>query len=251
MFWTLAFMALVGVTAGVLNFAAAGGSLLPFLVMTMLGVPPLVANATTLAATPASFFRVMGDVKAAPRVMRIPLLCAIGATVIGVWLISHVVTDEAFRRTVPYLLVFSVLLLLGFRHVKDWIDARTRRSEMSPRAMVTTLAMGVSMTSIYAGAFGGGVGVLILTVLTMATSWPWEKINMVKNIICLTTSVVGLVAFAPTGLVAWPLCAVLAVSMVLGSCLGQWVTQHVPATIQRLAVAIMTTASATYLWMTQ
>jgi uncharacterized membrane protein YfcA len=43
-----------------------------------------------------------------------------------------------------------------------------------------------------------------------------KLVNTTKNIVCLTTSVVEFVAFTPTGLVVWPLCAVLAVFMVVG-----------------------------------
>ncbi|TCO43746.1 hypothetical protein EV192_1289 [Actinocrispum wychmicini] len=244
----LALLAVVGLAAGILNYAAAGGSLLPFLVMVMLGMPPLVANATCLAATPLSFVRVIGDIRKTPRMMRIPLVCAVAATAVGVWLVSRVVTEEGFRRAVPYLLVCSVALLLVFRRVAAWIDARTGRSGMSARSTTTVLTLGITVTSAYAGAFGGGVGVLILGVLTVATSWSWDTINTTKNTVCLTTSVVGFIAFAFTGLVRWPLWVALAAGMLLGSYVGRWATQHVPASIQRLVVAVTTTLSAAYLW---
>src|SRR3954470_7947114 len=56
--YSLADLALIlggGVVAGVLNVAAAGGSLVSFLALSATGVPVLTANATNLAATPASF----------------------------------------------------------------------------------------------------------------------------------------------------------------------------------------------------
>lgn len=251
MTWTLALMATVGLVAGILNVAAAGGSLLPFLAMTViLGMPPLVANATTLAATPASFVRVIGDLKDTPRIMRIPLACAAAGTILGVWTISHVVTETGFRHAVPVLLIIAVALLLGFRQVKEWIDARTKRPHTSPPPNVIALSVGIIVTSTYAGAFGGSVGVMVLALLTATTAWPWNRVNTTKNIICLTTSVVGFAAFAPTGLVDWPLCTVLAASMIVGGFVGQWVTRVVSARTLRLLVAAVTTLSAAYLWTT-
>lgn len=247
--WMLTLVIVVGLTAGVLNFAAAGGSLLPFLFMTVvLGIPPLVGNATVLAATPTSFLRSIWDLKDMPRVMRIPLICAIGGTAVGVWFVSQVVSETAFRRAVPVLLLMSVVFLLGFQRVRKWIKARTRRGRLPSRSAAVVLSVGIAMTSVYAGAFGGGVGVLILVVLTVATPWAWENVNTVKNVVCLTTSVIGFVAFAPTGLVLWPVCGVLAVSMMVGGFVGKWVTRVVREEVLRPVVAVVTTLSAVHLW---
>jgi uncharacterized protein len=252
--WMLGLMVLVGLGAGVLNYAAAGGSLVPFVFMTVLGVPPLVANATCLTATPASFFRAIPDIKITPRVMRVPLLCAAVGTAVGVWIVSQVVTAAEFRGAVPFLLVVSVLFLLFFRRVKAWVDARThartQSARLSPRSPVAALSISIAFVSVYAGAFGGGFGVMVIGVLTVATSWPWDTVNTTKNSVCLTTSVVGAFAFAPTGLVNWPLCITLAASMVVGSLVGKWVTRVVSAKSLRLLVAVMTTLSAGYLWAT-
>jgi uncharacterized membrane protein YfcA len=180
--------------------------------------------------------------------MRLPLACAVGGTAVGVWIVSHVLTEGTFRRAVPVLLIISVTFLLCFRHVKKWIDARHGRTHLPSHATLPTLAIGITITSMYAGAFGGGVAVMILGLLTVATSWPWDRVNTAKNVVCLFTSVVGFFAYVPTGLVIWPLCIVLAVTMVLGSFLGKWVTKVVPAKTLRLVVAVLTTLSAGYLW---
>jgi uncharacterized protein len=246
--WLLLIMAAVGVVAGVLNYAAAGGSLLPFLVLSLLGIPPLVANATTLAATPLSFVRVFCEVKDVPRVMMIPLVFSAGATAVGVWFVAHLVPSEIFRDAVPVLLIVSVVFLLRFRRIKNRINASSSRDPLSPRATVIVLTSGFTLTSVYAGAFGGGVAVAILAIGSSATAWPWQTLNTAKNVLCLTTSVVGLIAYAPTGLVIWPLCLVVGVFMVLGSLIGKWVTNRVPDNTQRLIVAVVTVISASYLW---
>jgi uncharacterized membrane protein YfcA len=251
--WMLVVLALVGVIAGVLNFSAAGGSLLPFVVMTVVGIPALTANATTLAATPAAFLRIAGSMRQIPSVMRWPLVCAVVATAVGVWIVSEVLPSSVFRDAVPVLLVVSVVFLLTFRVLRDRLDRRTRSgtAQTGPHAVrTTTLVVGVTITSAYAGAYGGGVGVLVLTVLTMATNWDWHVLNNAKNLVCLTTSVVGCVAFATTGLVLWPVCVVLVPAMIIGSYVGQWVTDRVPASLQRATVALVTLASAGYLWIT-
>jgi uncharacterized protein len=245
-------MALVGLVAGVLNYAAAGGSLVPFLVLSMLGIPPLVANATTLAATPLSFVRVFWEIKNVPQAMLVPLVFSVGSTAIGVWIVADLVPGEVFRQAVPVLLIVSVAFLLRFRHVKSRIDTSTPHDPLllSPRA-TTVLTIGFTLTSAYAGAFGGGVAVAILAIGSSVTAWPWPILNTAKNVLCLTTSVVGCIAYALTDLVIWPLCMVVGVFMVLGSLIGKWLTRRIPDNTQRLIVAAVTVVSAGYLWTSQ
>jgi uncharacterized protein len=246
--WLLLIMAAVGVIAGVLNYAAAGGSLVPFLVLSLLGIPPLVANATTLAATPLSFVRVFWEIKGVPRTMLVPLVFSAGATAVGVWIVADLVPGEIFRQAVPVLLIVSVAFLMRFRRIKDRIDVSTPRDPLSPRATLIVLTTGFTLTSAYAGAFGGGVAVAILAIGSSATAWSWPTLNTAKNVLCLTTSVVGCIAYAPTGLVVWPLYVIVGVFMVLGSMIGKWVTRRVPDNTQRLFVAAVTVISAGYLW---
>lgn len=249
--WMQLLMVPVGVAAGVLNFAAAGGSLLPFLVLTWLGFPPLVANATTLAATPLSFVAAAKEIKSIPRVMVVPLVFSVGATAVGVWIVGGLLSEQDFRRTVPFFLILSVIVLLTFRRVKDHIETGVGQARMSDRARLVTLTTGFTLTSAYAGAFGGGVAVMILGLGGWATKWPWPVMQLVKRVLCLFTSVVGLIAWAATGLVVWPACAVLGVSMVMGSLVGKWATDRIPDSTQRLIIAAITMLSAGYLWATQ
>jgi uncharacterized protein len=230
---TTAILLLSGFVAGMLNVAAAGGSLISFMALNMIGVPPLPANATNLAATPASF---LGGAPAAwygRRGIGLGLVSTIVGTAVGVWFVASL-TAEMFRRLAPALLLVAALLLL----LQPWIQPRikVRAGKPAPRRV---LPVWLFLTGVYAGSFGAGVGMLLLVVLTYTTSWPWRTINARKNVICLATSVVGLAGFALTGLVVWPLAATLAVAMAAGGLAGQWLTRHVPDDMLRSAVAVL------------
>jgi uncharacterized membrane protein YfcA len=69
-----------GLLAGALNVIAAGGAVLSFLVLTWVGLPPHVANATNLVATPASFLGALAGAWRDRReyARRWPLLLAAG-----------------------------------------------------------------------------------------------------------------------------------------------------------------------------
>ncbi|NRN65766.1 putative membrane transporter protein [Kibdelosporangium sp. 4NS15] len=240
----LALMVVIGLAAGVLNYAAASGSLLPFLVMSWLGVPMLVANATTLAATPLSFVRAFWEIKRVPQVMAVPLIFAAAASAFGAFLVAKVVTAEFFRDAVPYVLIVCVAVLLTFRKTKARIDTNSWRGRFSPAATRVLLTSGFSVTSVYAGAFGGSVGVMTLTVFGVVTRWPWPTINAAKNVLCLTTSLVGFGVYATTDLVLWPVAAVVGMAMVTGSLIGEKLLHTLSDNTLRLIVAAATTLAA-------
>jgi hypothetical protein len=131
------------VAAESLNIAAAGSSSLPF---SRDDRGP--RDATTggqrhcLGGHSGLFCRVLWDVKDRPRFVRVPLACAVGGTVAGVWIISHVVTETGFRHAVPVLLVIAVMFLLGFRRVKEWIDAHAERTPVPSQPNVVALTVG-------------------------------------------------------------------------------------------------------------
>ncbi|TCO49767.1 sulfite exporter TauE/SafE family protein [Actinocrispum wychmicini] len=231
---TIAILVFGGVLAGILNVAAAGGSLLSFLTLSLVGVPPLAANATNLAATPASFLGGFPNAWHARKETRLGFLSAVAGTAVGVWLVNSL-TADVFRRIAPILLVVAALVLI----LQPWLGPRVQRragtSETHPAAMTVSLFG----TGVYAGGFGAGVGILVLVVLAYTTPWPWRTLNGSKNVVCLMTSLVGLAAFAMTGLVVWPLAAVLAGSMAVGGLLGHWITRHVPGELLRGTVAVM------------
>lgn len=207
-----------GVLAGVLNRIAAVGAVVPFLVLTSLGMPPTIANATNLAATPASFLSVGVEAWRERRDYRRywPLfLFAIIGTAAGVGL--FVITPAArFQALAPLLLSIAAIMLL----VHPILKRRIARRGAAEQARPVLMAVGIFATSAYAGFFGLGVGVMVLLVLAVATAWPWVQSNKLKNVICLWTSVVGLLAYAFTGLVHWPVAALLGVSMFAGGLLG-------------------------------
>nr|WP_225954551.1 sulfite exporter TauE/SafE family protein [Kibdelosporangium phytohabitans] len=240
----LVVMAVVGLAAGVLNYAAASGSIIPFLVMCSFGVPMPMANATVLTATPASFIRALWEIKTLPRLMVVPLIVSALASIGGAVVVATLVTGDLFRVAVPYVLIFAVVALVSFGHVRKRIDEVARRRHRSPQVSHRLLVPGVAATSAYAGMFGASVGVLILALCSAVTPWPWRQIAAVKNLTCLTTSTCGLMVYAASDLVLWPTAIVLAITMAVGGAVGKVVADRVRAVVLRRSVAAVTLVAA-------
>ncbi|MEV4312081.1 sulfite exporter TauE/SafE family protein [Actinocrispum sp. NPDC049592] len=223
---------LSGLIAGVLNVAAAGGSLISFLALSITGVPPLAANATNLAATPASFLSGIPAAWRHRQTLHSGLASAALGTVAGVWLVTSL-SAGTFRRAAPVLLVMAALVLV----LQPWLHPRIQRHQGTQHPISRTVWL--FCTGIYAGGFGAGVGILVLVVLAYTTTWPWLTVTASKNTICLITSMAGLGTLALTGAVIWPLAALLAAAMAIGGLIGQWLLRRLPEDLLRGAIAVL------------
>lgn len=228
-----------GLAAGALNYLAAGGAVFSFLVLSWLGFPATIANATNLAATPASFLTALPGTWRDRRdhARHWPLLiAAVAGTLLGAWLFT-VVPGARFRQIAPILLLIATVALIAHPVLKHRLDRRPggdtpsdtpSDTDTAARKPLLDMTIGIAVTSTYAGFYGGGVGVFVIVVLAVTTSWPWLAVNQLKNLICLVTSLVGLGAYALTGLVDWPVATVLGVSMALGGFLGKKIIDKLP-----------------------
>src|SRR6476469_1604967 len=104
---------LVGVVVGAMNAIAGGGMLVGLPVMIALGIPPIIANATTpLVVAPGNFASVVGYRKYLRRVplrylwLLIPVI--VGGYV-GSLTLRHT-APEHFADLVPVLILFGIFL---------------------------------------------------------------------------------------------------------------------------------------------
>lgn len=238
-------IAVAAVAAGALNVAAAGGGVVVFLALTGLGMPAPLANATCLVATPFSFLLSAGQARrggVGVDGLGVLAVCAATGSVGGVWLFW--ISRAAFAQWAPLLLLIAAMTLVAHPWLRRIFD-RTMNRWLQARVVA---AAAVTAVGLYAGYFGAGVGVLVLAALAATTSWPWMRANRAKNLLCLVTSVVGAVAYTATGLIVWPVAAVLAAGLLLGGLLGRQLLARLSGKdaegVLREAVAVMTAFGA-------
>ncbi len=138
---TAALLAASGLAAGLVNAIAGGGTFFTFSALLAAGLPPVVANATSaVAVTPAnlaSTWAYRRELLAnAPRFLALGLVSLAGG-LIGAWILTA--TDNvAFRRLVPWLLLFATLLFAMSPRIvalaRSMPAARDRRRRGSPGA---------------------------------------------------------------------------------------------------------------------
>jgi len=214
----LALIVLAGLWAGTQNALAGGGSFVTLPVLILAGLSPLAANVTsTVALFPgqvtsgAAGWRLAGGVGALSFRGLFGLSLA-GGAIGGVLLLAT--PSSLFSRFVPWLVLFATLVFAwgSFAH-RD--PARVRH--LSARsAGIAQFAI-----AIYGGYFGGGIGFLMMAVLTMAGIATRTAIAT-KNALAavMNASAVALFVFSPQ--VHWPEAAALAAGAIAGGWVGAW-----------------------------
>ena len=248
------------VIGGAANSIAGGGTLLTFPALVGLGVPGLVANATsTVALWPGTAASIWGyrDLLVGMRswVTRLALPSLVGGFVGAQLLLAT--PASRFDAIVPWLILGATLLFV----IKDPLADRIRRRDavhaspapvdedaadrtVRPSFMVLVYQFAVA---VYGGYFGAGIGILMLAALGLIGFRNIHRMNGLKNFGGMCANAVAAGTFAFSGLVSWPIAIVMAVGSMAGGYGGSRIAQRVSQ--QRVRQAIIVIGLASSLWL--
>ena len=240
---------------GMINAVAGGGTLLTFPALIGLGVPAIVANATsTVALWPGMLSSMWGyrdELSGARRwAMTFAIPSLLGGFV-GAMLLLITPADR-FDAAVPWL-VFgaSALFLLQQRMVAATRRHGERVASTSDPATSTPALPFLAFqfaVAVYGGYFGAGMGILMLAALGFMGLTNIHQMNGLKNWGGACMNFVAACTFAFTNLVNWPVAIAMAIGAVLGGYGGSRLAQRVGQTAVRRAVVAIGLASAAWLF---
>ncbi|HEY2512496.1 MAG TPA: sulfite exporter TauE/SafE family protein [Polyangiaceae bacterium] len=229
---TLILLFLAAALGGALNAVAGGGSFIAFPALLFSGVAPVAANATnTVALWPAgvaSALAYRNDLPG-PRSMLLALSAAsLVGGIAGAELLLKT-KDTTFILLLPWLLfVATVLFTLGGK-----LTARFRKPGAHTRALPVVLGVQV-VIAIYGGYFGGGMGILMLAVLSLVGMTNIHSMNAIKTILSAVINGVAVVLFVVADAVAWKPGIVMVAGGILGGYAGAAMARKLdPAKVKR------------------
>jgi uncharacterized membrane protein YfcA len=232
-----------GFGAGILSSTVGVASLLSFPVLVALGLPPVVANVSnTLGMIPAGLGGVVGyrqEVREGGRVAAvIVVVCAVGA-VIGAALLLGL-PSGVFEAIVPYLILFTCLLVSAQPRIAAWLRERHARRHGEERAdrvhMSPLTTVFATITGVYGGYFGAGAGVMMVAVLGLGTELELRVINGLKTLSLMVGNIVAGLIFVFVADPRWDVAAVLAAGSLVGGYVGARVGRKLPDAVFRWAV---------------
>jgi uncharacterized membrane protein YfcA len=256
----LVLVLVAAVIGGAVNSIAGGGTLLTFPALVGLGIPAVVANATsTVALWPGTVASVWGyhELLAGMRswVVRFAIPSVLGGLLGAVLLIRT--PPDRFDAIVPWLVLGATLLFMVQKPVTERLGGRTADGPdgrtisdheadraVRPDAAVLAYQFGVA---VYGGYFGAGIGILMLAALGFMGFRNIHRMNGLKNWGGLCANALAATTFAFSGLVSWPVAAAMALGAAAGGYGGSRIAQRVPQARIRQAIVVIGLASSLWL----
>jgi uncharacterized membrane protein YfcA len=272
----LPLVVLASAVAGAVNSIAGGGTLLTFPALVGLGIPPIVANATsTVALWPGALGSMWGyrrELEGMQRWAAVFAMPSLAGGLVGAALLLRT-PPERFAELVPWLVLGATALFMaqgaitrraaggrreagrsalgfGLSALGGAPQSRAARAESrEPRAapLPPSVLLYQFLVAIYGGYFGAGVGILMLAALGFAGFTNIHQMNGLKNWGGLCMNAVAAITFAFTDIVSWPVALAMATGATAGGYAGSRMAQRVPQLAVRRAIVVIGITSGVWL----
>jgi uncharacterized membrane protein YfcA len=238
------------VGAGAMNAMAGGGTILTFPTLVFLGMPAIMANATsTVALLPGAAASMAGfkeDVLRYKGWLKTLFLPSLVGGVIGSMLLL-VTPEKLFAHLAPTLILLATILFMARSALArrflpqdasgaDPADPDPSRLSRGRWMTATLLQLAVA---VYGGYFGAGIGILMLALLGFLGLTNIHAMNGLKNFFNLCINLVAAGYFILRGAVSWPEALILAVGAVLGGYGGARFSKRIGQDKARAAVIVI------------
>jgi uncharacterized membrane protein YfcA len=240
------FLFAAGFVSSVANAIAGGGTFLTFGAMTLAGIPPVVANATSsVTQVPGYITSALAYRDEIRRDLREALLIG-GLSIAGGLagaLILLSLSNPQFRAIVPWLLLSATVIFAA----GPWLKPKSLSPDhpMKPSGLAAQFAV-----SVYGGFFGAGMGIMMLAVLGLSTGGDYHRVNALKNFLAMVIAAVAIIVFAGGNVVGWLHAAFMIPGGALGGYAGVWLARRVPQVFIRAIVIAVGLLLAVYYFVT-
>ena len=252
----LLLVVIAAAVGGAINAIAGGGTLVTFPALVGLGVPAIVANATsTVALWPGALGSLFGyrDELAGARSWAIRFAVpSVAGGLLGALLLLRT-PAERFDQVVPWLVLGATVLFLVQRPLMTALRSRSATApgkpddptSRPPGMLLLLFQLGVA---VYGGYFGAGIGILMLAALGFMGFKNIHRMNGLKNWGGLCINVIAALTFALGGFVNWPVAIAMAIGALAGGYAGSRLAQRVPQEWVRRSVIVIGFAAAIWLF---
>jgi uncharacterized membrane protein YfcA len=229
-----------GLAAGVVNAVAGGGTFFTFGALMAVGLPPVVANATSaVSVLPGQIMSTIAyrrEIAAlGQRVVPLAIVSAIGGA-FGGWLLLRS-GDTTFRLLVPWLLLAATLLFAASPVISARLLPALASGKPHSNRVTTALTIALqALVAVYGGYFGAGMGIMMLATLSLTYGDRFHEANAAKNILAVLMQGLAVVLFAGSGVVAWKEAAIVTVASIAGGWWGVGLGRRIPLALIRLCV---------------
>lgn len=230
------FLACAGVIGGACNAIAGGGTFFTFPALLSVGVPPVVANATSAISIwpghAAGIFAYREELRRHAGRLKLSAFIFAGGGLVG-GLLLILTGDALFGALIPWLIFGATVMFAFGPQLRRLVHAKA-----AGRASIWLAVPLELIAAIYGGYFAAGLGILLIAILTLIGIEDLHEANAIKNALATIATTAAVVLFAATGTVAWAECGVVLCGAALGGYLGGRIARWVKPEALRAVVVI-------------
>lgn len=217
------------ILAGAMNSVAGGGTFFTFPMLIFTGMNPIAANATnTMALWPGSLASVGAYRRelAASRPLLPPLMVIsfIGGLLGAIVLLKT--PEQTFKELVPWLLLVATLLFTFSPKITAYL--RRHSSDQVTRKGKILGWLGQLGIATYGGYFGGGIGILMLSMLSLMGLSNIHQMNGLKTLLATVINGIAVLTFILAGTIVWPQAVLMMVGAIIGGYGGASLARKIP-----------------------
>lgn len=231
-----------GFLSGLVNAIAGGGTFLTFGALTLAGLPPVMANATSsIVQFPGYVTSTLAYASEISRYWRqaiiLALVSALGALAGAAILLT--LSNPAFQSLVPWLLLAATGVFAAGPWLKPAEGSAPSANGFVPLAIQF-------LTAVYGGFFGAGMGIMMLAALGATIGGDYHRLNALKNLLSILIAAVAITVFVSGGLIVWTHALVMLPAVALGGYAGVHMARRLPQSILRWTVVAVGLLLAAY-----
>ena len=130
-----------------------------------------------------------------------------------------------FKQTVPYLILLATLLFMSQPLLSRWVGVG-KHHEAPSRLTLVGIVVFQFFVAIYGGYFGAGIGILMLSALSLMGFEDIHRMNALKTLLAAVINTVSVALFIAYGKVVWHFGLVMAVAAIAGGYAGAAGARH-------------------------
>lgn len=234
-----------GFLAGTANAVVGGGTFFTFPMLLSVGLPPVIANATSTVAlwpgTVTASTIYLPELKKVRNGLPLRIVVAVAGGVTGALLLLSS-SNVFFFMLVPWLLAVATLLFAFSGPIVKRISGFAKGHPVH-----TVLPFVLEfLSAVYGGYFGAGLGVLLMSSLALAGHSDAQNANAQKNLLAAGINGVAAALFVIVGAVRWLAAVAVMVGAIAGGFTGAHAARLIPAHWLRVIVIAAGTGFSAY-----
>jgi len=228
---------LVAIWAGIQNALAGGGTFITFPALLMAGLDARAANITSCVALfPGQITTAYAGRSHVSGTQQISFKALVAISLVGGIAgaaLLLLTPGKFFEMLVPFLVLFATGVFAWGSFMRKPTDAHLHLSRRASYVAQFLIA-------VYGGYFGGGIGILMLAVLT-AAGMAFRHAGATKNVLAAVMNASAVALFAFSRDVNWLDAAVLAAGSIIGGQIGAYLLLRINIDVLRAFVVLIGT----------